>query len=254
MYLHEINKMRLEGKSTIQDLANHLGLDKSSISLALRGSSQVSEQTRRRVQQAAREFGYRPNLAARLLASGTTQAVGLILPGNLQALHHEVVVASIRNLAEMAATAGIIFLIFAGDEFARACRNNMAAVQPDGLLVWGDMPAQVAASMQSPDRPVVVLDPNDLSYASYDGAMVEIDNAGGGRQLVKHLLAQGARRLLFVQADRRHLGHQQRWNGAREAWLEARPLQDVSFCYGDELTDTLLMQFVDQHAPRHSLF
>ena len=46
--------MRSAGSSTIQDLADHLGLDKSTVSLALRGSRRISENTQRRVVQARR--------------------------------------------------------------------------------------------------------------------------------------------------------------------------------------------------------
>jgi LacI family transcriptional regulator len=53
------------GKMTMSELAGRLGLDKSSVSLALRGSRKISATTRQRVVAAARRLGFRPNLAAR---------------------------------------------------------------------------------------------------------------------------------------------------------------------------------------------
>lgn len=52
------------------DLARHLGLARSTVSMALRNQPTISAATRRRVQEAARELGYRANpLVSALMAS-----------------------------------------------------------------------------------------------------------------------------------------------------------------------------------------
>ena len=119
----------------MQDLANDLGLDKSTVSLALRGSSRISEKTRQRVLGVAREHGYRPNLAARMLASGSAQVVGLVLPEGFAALRHEVVVASVQGLARMASEAGVLLVVVSSEELAGTDRGQWSYLQPDGLLV-----------------------------------------------------------------------------------------------------------------------
>lgn len=53
---------------TLKDIANALGLSHPTVSLALRNAPQISETTRRRVQTAAVEMGYRPNAMAAGLA------------------------------------------------------------------------------------------------------------------------------------------------------------------------------------------
>jgi LacI family transcriptional regulator len=232
--------MRSPATSTIQDLADHLGLDKSTVSLALRGSRRISENTQRRVVQAARERGYRPNLAARLLASSSPQTVGLVLPARFEALRHEVVVMSVQKLAQLASAAGVLFVLVSSDDLVGDGRSQPPAFRPDGLLVWGDLPAHLALSLGTERQPVVVLDPSDASYASYAGPMVGLDNAGGGRKIAEHLVEQGASRLLFIQGSRDSLGHQQRWHGAREGWVANRSLDTLAFCYLDELDDRLL--------------
>ncbi len=47
---------------TLRDLAHELGLSVSTISLALRNSPKVNDQTRRRIQETADRLGYKPNL------------------------------------------------------------------------------------------------------------------------------------------------------------------------------------------------
>src|SRR5690349_16028052 len=101
---------------TIADLAAMLGLDKSSVSLALRGSSKIGASTRARVLEAARKAGYRPNLAARQLSSGTPLVVALVLPGAFAALANEVVVAAVQAMAMRASEMGLVFGVVSSDD------------------------------------------------------------------------------------------------------------------------------------------
>ena len=58
------------GGVTLQDVARHLGVHPMTVSRALSGNGRISEATRDNVRRAARELGYRPNLAARSLRQG----------------------------------------------------------------------------------------------------------------------------------------------------------------------------------------
>jgi LacI family transcriptional regulator len=53
---------------THQDIAQKMGCDKSTVSLALRGSPRIPESTRRKIRQLAKELGYRPDPALAMLA------------------------------------------------------------------------------------------------------------------------------------------------------------------------------------------
>lgn len=64
----------------LKDLSRHLGVSMTTVSRALNGYPDVSEATRARVVEAAREFGYKPHPIARRLASGRAEAVGVVLP------------------------------------------------------------------------------------------------------------------------------------------------------------------------------
>lgn len=64
----------------IQDVAELSGVSTATVSRALRGLPRVSEDTRRRVQDAARRLGYVASSEASGLASGRTESVGVIAP------------------------------------------------------------------------------------------------------------------------------------------------------------------------------
>src|SRR4029078_5249645 len=63
----------------LKDLASQLGLSQTTVSRALNGYPEVSEDPRRGVLEAARRFDYRPNVSARRLATGRAGAVGAVL-------------------------------------------------------------------------------------------------------------------------------------------------------------------------------
>lgn len=64
----------------LKQLSELLGLSQTTISRALNGYPEVNEETRQRVLKAAQETGYRPNRAARRLATGKAGSLGLVMP------------------------------------------------------------------------------------------------------------------------------------------------------------------------------
>ena len=65
---------------TLKALADRLDVSITTVSRALAGHDAIALKTRERVVNAAREFGYVPNTAARALVSGRSGFVGLVLP------------------------------------------------------------------------------------------------------------------------------------------------------------------------------
>ncbi len=64
---------------TLEDVARRAGVSRALVSLALRNSTRVAAETRANIARAAADIGYRPNLAARNLASHRTGTIGVLL-------------------------------------------------------------------------------------------------------------------------------------------------------------------------------
>jgi LacI family transcriptional regulator len=64
----------------LKQLSQLLGLSQTTVSRALNGYPEVAEATRRRVVEAARHHGYRPNPSARRLATGKAGMIGSVIP------------------------------------------------------------------------------------------------------------------------------------------------------------------------------
>ncbi len=236
----------MQKRVTIADLAKILGIDKSSISLALRDSPKMSVATRARVQRTAREHNYTPNWAAKQLAGASGHAVGLVMPSAFACLSFPPVIHTIQALARLAAERGLTLNLIASEWLSVAKDQPLQPLHADGLLVWGDVPAASTSWFSGAyARPSIVLDPHHPTYARYQGSTIRIRNKEGASAVVAHLYDRGARRLLFVQVVTEHLGHEDRWRGARHAWTERAPATALRKVHIHELKDADLLEFAE---------
>src|SRR6266508_3109188 len=63
---------------TMADLAAHVGVSRQLVSLVLRDAPGASEETRRRVREAAQELGFSPHVGARSLRRARSKDLGVI--------------------------------------------------------------------------------------------------------------------------------------------------------------------------------
>lgn len=232
---------------TIADLARVLGMDKSSVSLALRDSPRVAEATRARVRAAAAEHNYSPNWAAKQLAGTPGHAIGLVMPSTFQSLVHPPVVHTTQALAKLATRRGLTLNLIASEQLAEVSPEPLRPLHADGLLVWGDVPSADTARLSATyARPSIVLDPHHPSYASYAGYSLRIENRAGASMLVRHLAERGAEHLIFVQVVAEHLGHIERWHGARQTWTELVSSATLERVALESLTDDHLKRIADR--------
>ncbi|MEO1420127.1 MAG: LacI family DNA-binding transcriptional regulator, partial [Pseudomonadota bacterium] len=64
--------------TTLKDVAEKAGVSRSAVSRTFTEGASVSEKTRKKVERAADELGYRPNALASSLTTGRTKLIGLI--------------------------------------------------------------------------------------------------------------------------------------------------------------------------------
>ncbi len=124
----------------LKELSRTLGLSQTTVSRALNGYPEVSEETRARVQEAARRHDYRPNLRARSLATGRAMAIGHVIPVSTR---HEIVnpvfadfIAGAGETYHRAGYEMLLSVVSDADE-ARAYRELCAKGTVDGVIVHG---------------------------------------------------------------------------------------------------------------------
>ncbi|MEV7885415.1 LacI family DNA-binding transcriptional regulator [Streptomyces sp. NPDC002817] len=189
---------RGSARPTSRDVAQAVGVSQAAVSLVLgdKWRGRVSEATAERVRRAARELGYRPNLAARNLRLGRTRTVLLVVP----ALTTEFFAGVYTGAARIAAAHGFGVVLYPSPEGVGPARDPFASAQAalDGVLA-SSMAADALTAIRGDQLPLVMLDSDP--HGSLGAATVNLDIADGTRQVADHLLNLGHRRFLHLAAD-----------------------------------------------------
>ncbi|MGX1547897.1 LacI family DNA-binding transcriptional regulator [Streptomyces adustus] len=181
---------------TSADVARLAGVSRATVSYVLNNTSavRISEPTRRRVHQAAKELGYVPHAAARSLRAGHSRMVLMPAPavqaGPLYSQFLNDLQWALGRLDYTVVQYGSVGL--RDDEAARA----WAELRPVAVLVPGVElgPAGVAVLKRSGARAVVTLGSEPVEGAH----ALLMDHEGVGRVAGAHLYARGRRRVGVV--------------------------------------------------------
>jgi DNA-binding LacI/PurR family transcriptional regulator len=181
---------------TSADVARLAGVSRATVSYVLNNTSavRISEPTRRRVHDAAKELGYVPHAAARSLRAGHSRMVLMPAPsipvGPLYSQFISELQWALGRLDYTVVQYGSVGL--QGDEAARA----WAELRPVAVLVPGTGlgPQGVALLRRSGARAVVTLGPEAVEGAH----ALLMDHAGVGHSAAAHLYARGRRRIGVV--------------------------------------------------------
>ncbi|MEU1274941.1 LacI family DNA-binding transcriptional regulator [Streptomyces sp. NPDC005799] len=185
-------------RPTSRDVAQAAGVSQAAVSLVLgdKWRGRVSEATAERVRKAARDLGYRPNLAARNLRLGHTRTVLLVVP----ALTTEFFAGVYTGAARVAADHGFGVVLYPSPEGIGPARDPFASAQAalDGVIA-SSMAADALSAIRGDQLPLVMLDSDP--EGSLGAATVNLDITDGVRQVAEHLLHLGHRRFLHLAAD-----------------------------------------------------
>ncbi|WP_033283734.1 LacI family DNA-binding transcriptional regulator [Streptomyces sp. NRRL F-525] len=185
-------------RPTSRDVAQAAGVSQAAVSLVLgdKWRGRVSATTAERVREAARDLGYRPNLAARNLRLGRTRTVLLVVP----VLTTEFFAGVYTGAARVAAEHGFGVVLYPSPEGIGPARDPFASAQAalDGVIA-SSMAADALTAIRGDQLPLVMLDSDP--EGSLGAATVNLDIADGIRQVADHLLTLGHRHFLHLAAD-----------------------------------------------------
>jgi DNA-binding LacI/PurR family transcriptional regulator len=183
---------------TRADVAAAAGVSRATVSYVLNGvDARVSEETRKRVLEAARTLGYTPHAMASALRAGRTSVVLLALPAwPLGQVLADRVTACVTELERLGYTPLVHFRHGAGPEaLVRACDR----IRPVGLIAPStDLdPRRVELLQANGTRAVIALSATPLDHVpayTFEQPMV-------GRVAVEHLAERGHTHILALLPD-----------------------------------------------------
>lgn len=194
---------------TIRDVAAQAGVSVATVSRVFNQKGPIREETVRRVMDVASALQYVPHAGARSLSTRSTRTIGVVLPD----LHGEFFSEVIRGI-DLAAREHGYHLLLSG---SHADRDEMRAVVQavrglvDGLIVMSpDLDPHALVGELPQGIPAVMLN------SKVDGRpSITIDNAGGARDVVRHLAKLGHKRIVFICGPARNADAEQRRRGFR---------------------------------------
>ncbi|HWR37414.1 MAG TPA: LacI family DNA-binding transcriptional regulator [Clostridia bacterium] len=182
----------------MKDIAEELGVSLMTVSKALRNHLDVSEATRRRIRQRARELQYEPNLIARSLASRRTYLIGLIIPDMMHSFFAEVAKGIGRKLEPL----GYQILISNSGENAEAELRQLKLLMArsvDGLIIASAAAAKgnpaEAALLNSRKTPYVCI---DRPIRDLKANFVGVKDEEIGAMATEHLIEEGCRNIAHI--------------------------------------------------------
>lgn len=184
--------------SGISDVARIAGVSKSTASRALTGGGYVSDETRRRVIDAARHIGYVASTNAASLVTGRTKNVGVIIPFVNRWYFGEVLEGVEDALLACDYDLTLYNVRPGSTSRARIFDHFLARKRFDGVITIGIDPSPAELErLRSLDRPVVSLG------TQFDGvSSVAIDDAAVSRLATEHLIGLGHTRIVHIGGER----------------------------------------------------
>jgi LacI family transcriptional regulator len=211
----------LENAVNLKQLADILSLSQTTVSRALNGYPEVAEDTRRRVVEAAKRHGYRPNPSARRLATGKAGMIGYVMPTGAAVDIDPHFVEFLSGLGDYARTHELDLVLSPTtvEEEETTYRRVVGNKQVDAVYVSAPLPR---------DGRIRLLDQLGFPYIvhgrseglGFDYPFVDIDNEGAFHDAARLLAQFGHRRVALINGNRAQTFAIHRERGARRALAE----------------------------------
>ncbi len=240
-----------EKNLTIADIAQELGVSKTTVSRAMSGKGRIGEETRKRVQAYIEAHHYSPNVVAKGLARNKTFNLGLVLPGDYNIVELPFFQKCMMGISRTASEAGydVLLSMVTADKITqleRAVTNRKI----DGAILTRTL---------ADDAPMRYLQENGVPFVAIgstdEAKVVQIDNdhRGACRELTGRLLDGGIRSLAliggreeYIVTKNRLLGFEDAfaehpgWDGSRQTFLNIEDEGEV-----EKIVESLLTERVE---------
>ena len=175
----------------MKDIARDMGLSTVTISKVLRGHSDISEETSKRVLKRMEELNYQPNLAARALITGRTSTIGLVVPDLLHPFFAQIAKAVSAGIRGQ----GYSLIITSSEEDPELERQEieqLLARRVDVMLIASaQWTVESFRRIEERKIPYILI---DRSFVGLAANFVGVDDEAVGMIATNHLIEQGCRR------------------------------------------------------------
>lgn len=231
---------------TLEQVGKLAGVSRSTVSRVVNGHPSVRDEVRERVWAVIRETGYQPHAAARSLVTRRTHIIGAVIPEAVMTLFVDPFFSLLLcGITETCNDHGyyLMLALFNGPAPEEELyRRQVHSGHLDGVIVASSrMDDGLIPALLEDEVPFIMVGRHSDGRASY----VDVDNVGGSRMAVEHLIRLGHRRIATISGPLSMASGEDRLTGYRQALAAHRiPVEEELIAEGDftEGSGTMGMQ------------
>lgn len=210
-----------KGKAqTLDDLAALSGVSRATISRVMNGGP-VAETTRRRVQEVLARTSYRPNAAARKLASGRSGVVGVVVHVDPHLLFPDPYFSQLlQGITDHLAEQGAGMMLWLGNRTKEQTLDHVLGMSfLDGVIISAHtLEDPVVDGLLASSVPTVLI---GHRRADRSASYVDIDNEQAADAITTHLMTIGRTRVGHITGTRGTVAGEDRVTGYQRAMRRA---------------------------------
>ncbi|MCW4463257.1 LacI family DNA-binding transcriptional regulator [Sphingomonas sp. BT-65] len=234
-------------RPTIKEVSKLAGVSFKTVSRVLNNEKNVSDETRRRVEQVVAELNFRPSLAARTLAGRKSFQVALLYDNPSPYYVYHLQAGAQERCHELGYRLLIQPVEAASPDLVQEIAALIDETHLDGLILSPPVTesAELLAELDRRNLPYVRIEPG---FRREEGRSTTIDDVAAAHELTNHLAGLGHRAIAFITGPETHISSVERLEGYRAA-LDAHGVAfdpalvvagDYSFQSGREAARRLL--------------
>jgi len=222
---------------TLDDLAKLSGVSRATVSRVINGGS-VSPKTRQRVLDVLETTNYRPNLAARNLASGRSGVVGVVMHVAAPLTFSDAYFSQLlTGLCDSLTSQAAGMMLWLGNRTKEETLDNILGMgMLDGVIVTADtIDDPLVDGLRASDLPVVLV---GHRRADRDASYVDIDHEAAAEAITAHLIQTGRKRVIHITGRQNSVSGRDRAIGFQRAMRRAGLALDDAVVAGDYTDET----------------
>lgn len=235
-------------KIGIKDIAAQAGVSIATVSHAFRNPGRVSDVTRKKVLDAAKKVGYKPNKLAASLRTSRSGNIVAIIP-DVAGSHNSEIIKAIEKVAHSRGYSVLLGDTQGSEEREREFAAMTVSNQADGIILMSHrLPFDIDANTPSAELPPIV---SGCEFTGHDGIpAVAIDDVQAAMDATRHLVAYGHKDIAVITGDMDTTSSRDRLEGFRGAMSQAGLTcdddliicSDYSLAGGEVAAESLLLR------------
>lgn len=201
---------------TLDDLARLSGVSRATVSRVINGGS-VAPETRQRVLDVIENTNYRPNLAARNLASGRSGVVGVVMHVEAPAIFADAYFSQLlTGVCDSLTSQAAGMMLWLGNRTKEETLDNILGMgMLDGVIVTADtIDDPLVDGLRASNMPVVLV---GHRRADRDASYVDVDHEAAAEAITSHLVNAGRTEIAHITGRPNSVSGRDRAIGFRTA-------------------------------------